>query len=51
VVLDFEGGDNVEEADSLLAAPYQLATPLRQIIEPNWRDRPRASSAKSGDEE
>lgn len=42
VVVDFNGGDAVEDADTLLAAPYKLITPLRQLIEPHWQDRRRA---------
>jgi len=38
VVADFTGGSAVEEADSILAAPYKLMTPLRQLIEPPWRE-------------
>jgi len=36
VVTDFDGNDAVEEARSILAAPYKLMTPLRKIIEPRW---------------
>lgn len=36
VVSDFEGNDAVEKSHSILAAPYKLMTPLRQIIEPRW---------------
>jgi len=36
VVADFDGSDNVEAASSVLAAPYKLMTPLRQMIEPRW---------------
>lgn len=36
VVSDFDGSDAVETASSVLAAPYKLMTPLRQIIEPRW---------------
>jgi myo-inositol-1(or 4)-monophosphatase len=35
-VSDFEGNDAVENSNSILAAPYKLMTPLRQIIEPRW---------------
>ena len=38
VVTDFAGSDKVEEADSVLAAPYKLMTPLRRLIEPHWTD-------------
>lgn len=37
VAIDFLGGDQVEEAETLLTAPYKLVTPLRQLIEPIWR--------------
>ena len=36
VVVDFEGSGAVEHSHSILAAPYKLMTPLRQIIEPRW---------------
>ena len=36
VVQDFKGNDAVEHSHSILAAPYKLMTPLRQIIEPRW---------------
>ena len=36
VVSDFDGSDAVEKSHSILAAPYKLMTPLRQIIEPRW---------------
>lgn len=36
VVTDFDGNDNVEESNTILAAPYKLMTPLRKIIEPRW---------------
>lgn len=36
VVSNFDGGDDVESSNSVLAAPYKLMTPLRQIIEPRW---------------
>ncbi len=37
VVTDFAGNDRVEDADSILAAPFKLMTPLRQLIEPHWQ--------------
>ena len=37
VVIDFEGNDKVEEAGTVLAAPFKLVTPLRQLIEPAWK--------------
>ncbi len=36
VVTDFDGADQVGKSNSILAAPYKLMTPLRQIIEPRW---------------
>ncbi|MGD9265292.1 MAG: inositol monophosphatase family protein [Lysobacterales bacterium] len=36
VVSDFEGSDAIENAHSILAAPFKLMTPLRKIIEPRW---------------
>ncbi len=36
VVCDFLGGDNVEDAGTIIAAPYKLITPMRRIIEPRW---------------
>jgi len=36
VVMDFRGGDNVENSDSLIAAPYKLMTQLRSLIQPRW---------------
>jgi len=37
VVLDFEGNDAVEEAGSIIAAPYKVMTPLRQLIASKWK--------------
>ncbi len=37
VVIDFEGGDKVEEAASIVAAPYKLMTPLQKIISNRWK--------------
>lgn len=37
VVLDFEGGDAVEEAGTVIAAPFKVMTPLRQLIESRWK--------------
>ena len=37
VVLDFDGNDAVEEAGTIIAAPYKVMTPLRQIIAEKWR--------------
>jgi len=39
VVTDFDGRDDVENSDSILAAPYKLMTPMRKIIEPAWANR------------
>jgi myo-inositol-1(or 4)-monophosphatase len=36
VVMDFEGNDGVEDAGSIIAAPYKIMTPLRQIIAAKW---------------
>jgi myo-inositol-1(or 4)-monophosphatase len=41
VVMDFNGRDNVEESDSIIAAPYKLMTSMRQVIEPAWAERQR----------
>ena len=37
VVIDFQGSDKVEESDSVLTAPFKLVTPLRGLIEPQWK--------------
>lgn len=37
VVSDFDGHDDVEHRDTLVAAPYKLMTELRRIIEPRWK--------------
>ena len=37
VVMDWNGGDQVEDAGSVLAAPFKLITPLRQIVTRNWK--------------
>lgn len=39
VVLDFEGNDKVEEAGTIVAAPYKLMTPLQQLIAAKWDDK------------
>jgi len=36
VVLDFAGDDHVEESGSIIAAPYKIMTPLRQLIAAKW---------------
>jgi myo-inositol-1(or 4)-monophosphatase len=36
VVLDFGGSDAVEEAGTIIAAPYKLMTELRQLIASKW---------------
>lgn len=36
VVVDFEGSDAIQHSHSILAAPFKLMTPLRQIIQPRW---------------
>lgn len=50
VVTDFEGGDRVEESGTILAAPYKLMTPLRQIIEPRWKAHTPVKSAITNQE-
>ncbi|NND44926.1 MAG: inositol monophosphatase [Xanthomonadales bacterium] len=37
VVGDFAGNDDVENRDSVIAAPYKIMTELRRIIEPRWQ--------------
>jgi myo-inositol-1(or 4)-monophosphatase len=37
VVLDFAGNDNVEEAGSIVAAPYKIMTSLQRIIASKWK--------------
>ena len=37
VVIDWDGGDKVEDAGSILAPPFKLITPLRQIVSKNWK--------------
>jgi myo-inositol-1(or 4)-monophosphatase len=39
VVLDFDGNDAVEHAGSIIAAPYRVMTPLRQLIASKWSER------------
>jgi myo-inositol-1(or 4)-monophosphatase len=36
VVLDFDGNDAVEESGTIIAAPYKVMTPLRQLIASKW---------------
>ena len=36
VVMNFAGGDDVENTGTLIAAPYKLMTQLRQIIQSRW---------------
>jgi len=36
VVMDFDGNDGVEEAGTIIAAPYKIMTPLRQLIAAKW---------------
>jgi len=36
VVMSFSGDDDVENADSLIAAPYKLMTAMRQLIQSRW---------------
>ncbi|MEE4217284.1 MAG: inositol monophosphatase family protein [Xanthomonadales bacterium] len=37
VVMDWDGKDSFEESGSILAAPYKLMTPMRQIVARNWK--------------
>jgi myo-inositol-1(or 4)-monophosphatase len=37
VVLDFDGNDDVENAGTLIAAPYKIMTPLRQLVASAWK--------------
>jgi len=37
VVMDFEGSDAVEGAGTIIAAPYKIMTPLRQLIASKWK--------------
>ncbi len=37
VVLDFDGNDAVEEAGTIIAAPYKVMTALRQVIASKWK--------------
>ena len=39
VVLDFDGEDEVEEAGTIIAAPYKVMTPLRQLIAAKWNNK------------
>jgi myo-inositol-1(or 4)-monophosphatase len=39
VVLDFDGNDAVETAGTIMAAPYKVMTPLRQIVSEKWKGR------------
>jgi myo-inositol-1(or 4)-monophosphatase len=36
VVMDFSGGDDVENSGTVIAAPFKLMTQLRQIIQSRW---------------
>ena len=36
VVTDLGGRDEVEDAGSVLAAPFKLTTPLRRLVVPLW---------------
>ena len=36
VVMDFDGSDAVEESGTIIAAPYKVMTPLRQLIAAQW---------------
>lgn len=48
VVMDFEGKDQVEEAGTIIAAPYHLMTPLHQLIAPRWQQRKAAAKPADG---
>jgi len=37
VVLDFDGSDTFEESGNVIAAPYKVMTPLRQLISSKWK--------------
>jgi myo-inositol-1(or 4)-monophosphatase len=37
VVVDFDGNGEIFDADTLVAAPYQIMTPLLQIIQSKWQ--------------
>lgn len=37
VVMDWDGNDSFEESGTILAAPYKLMTPMRQIVAKNWK--------------
>jgi len=37
VVMDFDGNDAVEESGTIIAAPYKVMTPLRQLIASKWK--------------
>jgi myo-inositol-1(or 4)-monophosphatase len=36
VVMDFDGHDAVENSGSIIAAPFKVMTPLRQVIHSKW---------------
>jgi len=36
VVMDFDGNDSVENSGSIIAAPFKIMTPLRQLIAAKW---------------
>ncbi|MFC1689098.1 inositol monophosphatase family protein [Pseudomonadota bacterium] len=37
VVMDFDGSDAVEDAGTVIAAPYKVMTQLRQLIHSSWK--------------
>jgi len=37
VVLDFDGEDTFEESGNIIAAPYKVMTPLKQLISSKWK--------------
>jgi len=43
VVLDFDGRDEIEYSGTVLAAPFKLMTPLRQLVTRNWNPKNKGS--------
>jgi len=37
VVLDFDGNDTFEQTGNIIAAPYKVMTPLKQLISSKWK--------------
>lgn len=46
VVVDFAGKGEIDNADSLVAAPYKVMTPLLQIIQSKWQPAKVKSASK-----